>query len=115
MKCRSAKNKGVRLQNEIAADIRTFFDLSDLDVRPAIMGESGRDIKFSVYAESKFCFDVESKNCERLNLWGSWTQCVENTKLGRKPLLVFSRNRCETLCCLRFKDLLALLAERKLE
>ena len=109
MKTSSCKAKGRRLQDHVSQEIRDKLSLSVLDVRPAIMGQSGRDIKLSEHAESLFPFDVECKNVEKLNLWGSWNQCLENTKVNRKPLLVFSRNRSDVLCTLRFSDLLWLL------
>ena len=48
MKTRSAKNKGKRLQNDVRDLIlETFTELEPDDVRSAIMGETGEDIKLS--------------------------------------------------------------------
>jgi len=108
----SCKAKGRRLQNLVCSHFRSVFGLGVLDVRPAIMGERGCDIKFSSFGSSLVPFDVECKNVERLNLWGSWSQCSTNCSVGRVPLLVISRNRDDVLCCLRFDDLLHLLPPR---
>ena len=48
MKSRSAKNKGKRLQNKVRdLLLETFNQLEPDDVRSAIMGEQGEDIKLS--------------------------------------------------------------------
>ena len=48
MKSRSAKNKGKRLQNSFRdLLLETFTQLEPDDIRSAIMGESGEDIKLS--------------------------------------------------------------------
>lgn len=91
MKPSSAKAKGRRLQNQVAKDIRALPDILDGDVKPAIMGESGRDIQLSPRAELLFSFAIECKNQERLNIWKALKQAGENAE-GLTPLVVFTRN-----------------------
>jgi hypothetical protein len=109
MKTSSAKAKGRTLQNIIVSHLRDHFGLSEDDIRPAIMGESGVDIKMSSKSKARIPFDIECKNQESLNIWSAFSQAVDNSSPERKPLLVFKRNRSEILCCLRFADLISLL------
>lgn len=94
MKPASAKAKGRRLQNQIATLIRAWFGLSDLEVRPAIMGETGMDIKLGEKARSIFPYAIECKQTETLNVWKALDQARANAeKENLTPILVFSRNR----------------------
>lgn len=107
----SAKSKGRRLQDYIAARFHTFWPaLEPGDVKPAIMGESGIDIKLSPAARRLIPFDVEAKNVEKLSVWDAFKQAQTNAGTGRIPLLVFKRNRSEVMCVLKFEDLLQLTA-----
>ena len=117
MKTRSCKSKGRRLQNYTCSRLRDLFsgtdlyenrDLLNLDIKPAIMGESGIDIKLSGNAWLHFPFDIECKNCERWNVPMFWNQCLINTGTDRKPMLILKRNHSDTLCVVRFSDMLEL-------
>ena len=110
MKPASAKAKGRRLQNAVAQAILGLFpSLEPDDVRPAVMGESGSDIKLSPAAARLWPFDTEAKNQERLNIWAALRQAEANAAEGRTPLLVFTRNRGQTYAALPLVDLLDLL------
>ncbi len=127
MKTSSAKAKGRRLQDEVAVKILETYNesfrayeieredaitmptLEQGDVKPAIMGETGTDIKLSPQAKKHIPFDIECKNQERLNLWESIKQTESNAEAGRTPLLIFKRNRSEVYCVLKFEDLLKLI------
>ena len=62
---RSRKAKGRRLQNWVRDSLRgLFLTLTDDDVRVAIMGETGADVKLSVNAKKLFPYDIECKNTE---------------------------------------------------
>ena len=62
---RSRKAKGRRLQNWVRDSLRgLFLTLTDDDVRVAIMGETGSDIKLSKTAKKLFPYDIECKNTE---------------------------------------------------
>lgn len=111
MKPASAKAKGRRLQNKIAGLIQDRFNLSESDVRPAIMGESGYDIKLSSAAMSAFPFALECKNTERLNLWAALEQAEANSDDFLQPAVVFSRNRSKVYIALEFEKFLELINE----
>lgn len=108
MRPASAKAKGRRLQQEVAELLRRAFDLPEEDVKPAIMGERGRDIHLSERAARAFPFAIECKNVESLNIWKALDQAAANAG-GLDPLLVFRRNRSETFCALRLQDLVELV------
>ena len=93
MKPRSAKNKGVRLQNWCRDRVLEAFPaLSKADVKCAVMGESGMDLHLSTIAQEVFPWAVEAKNTERVQLWRYWDQCVENAEDGLRPLLIIKSN-----------------------
>lgn len=109
MKPRSAKAKGRRLQKEVQLDILERFPHFELDdARPAIMGESGVDIKLSPYARKHFPYSIECKNQEKLNIWKTWEQAKSNTKDGTTTLAVVRRNHHEKLVIMTFDHFLDL-------
>jgi len=113
MKTRSAKAKGRRLQNEVCETLVEHFKekLESGDIRPALMGESGEDIKRSPLAKRLLPFSFECKNQEKLNIWSALEQAKANCPDGDLPVLVFKRNRSETHVAMRFEDFLKLLGE----
>ena len=109
MKSRSAKNKGKRLQNSVRDILlETFNQLEPDDIRSAIMGESGEDIKLSPAARKLIPYSFECKNQEKLNIWSSLEQAEENAQKG-KPVLVFKRNRSKTYAVLQLEDFIELI------
>ena len=111
MKSRSAKNKGKRLQNSFRdLLLETFKQLEPDDIRSAIMGESGEDIKLSPAARKLIPYSFECKNQEALNIWSSLEQAEINSD-KHIPLVVFKRNRSKTYAVLEFDKLLELLNE----
>ena len=73
MKTASRKAKGRRLQNKIRDLLIEHFsdELEDDDIRCAIMGESGEDLKLSPAARKLIPYSIECKNQEKLNIWDS--------------------------------------------
>lgn len=110
MKTRSAKAKGRRLQDKVRKMLlETYPELREGDIKTAVMGESGRDIKFSPLADDIINFDVECKNVEKLNVWSAIKQAEENSKEDRIPLLVFKRNNSKIYAALELEKLLDLI------
>jgi len=115
MLIRSAKNKGMRLQKEICQKIIDKFKLRNSDIRSIPGSVPGNDIWLSNEAHNKFPFNVEAKNQEHLNIWKAIKQVEERTNLiADYPLVVFSRNRSDTYCCLKFNDFLNLIDKESL-
>lgn len=96
---RSRKNKGVKLQNWVRDKLIELSDgrLEDDDIRRAIMGEKGVDVKIcNPHKHHMFPFAVECKNQERVNVWDSFNQAESNCG-NSIPLLVLKRNRSKPL------------------
>lgn len=111
---KSSKAKGRRLQQIVAKSFEESIDvLQPGDVKTAIMGERGRDVILSPAAEQVIPFDIECKNVERLDLWGSIAQSEANSSGERIPLLVFKRNRSDVYCVLKLDHLLKLLYSKE--
>jgi len=106
----SRKAKGRNLQNKTKQMILEYYtELEDGDVKPAIMGESGRDIGLSPRGEQLIPFDIECKAHEKLNVWSSMDQACRNSIPGRIPLVVFKKNYSKVYCMLEFDQLLELI------
>jgi hypothetical protein len=110
MKCQSAKAKGRRLQQKVAADIvRVFDELSEDDVRSVSMGCNGEDVLLSPLARTKVPFSIECKNTERLSIWNAIEQCKKNAD-GHPPLVVFKKNHSDMYAAVPWDALLSLLS-----
>ena len=113
MKTSSKKGKGRRLQNYVVEQLaKSFTVLEDDDIKPAIMGESGEDIKLSPAARKLIPYSFECKNQERLNIWSSLTQAKDNSN-GFSPILIFKRNRSNVYACIDFELLLNFIKENQ--
>jgi hypothetical protein len=108
MNIQSAKSKGRRLAQRVALAIRTLFKLNEDDVYNTPGGVPGEDIKLSEVARKLVPFSIECKNTEKLNIWDALKQ-AENQNRKYKPLLIFSRNRSDDYCALKFNDFLLIL------
>jgi hypothetical protein len=114
MRTSSAKAKGRRLQDETKnAILKAFPDLEPDDVKCAIMGESGTDIKLSPAARKKFPYAVECKNVEKLNIWSALEQANENTPENQTSLLIFKRNRSDTFVALPLSHFISLVQDKQ--
>ena len=112
MKPRSAKNKGRRLQNEVRDNLRARlvkFGLEDDDIKSAIMGESGIDLKLSPAARRLFPYSTECKNQEKLSIWSALKQAESNTRAGTAPVLFFTRNHSKTYAVVEIDHFLDLV------
>ena len=113
MKTRSAKAKGRRLQNKIRdLLLEEFKELEPDDIRTAIMGETGEDIKLSPAARREIPFSFECKNQEKINIWESLNQAEENSG-DYPPVLIFKRNRSKTYAVLEIDDFIDIINEPK--
>tara|TARA_R110002033_G_scaffold165130_1_gene202767 strand:+ start:265 stop:621 length:357 start_codon:yes stop_codon:yes gene_type:complete len=111
MKSRSAKNKGKRLQNNVKdLLLETFNQLEPDDIKSAIMGESGEDIKLSPAARKLIPYSFECKNQEALNIWSSLEQAETNAG-DYDPVLIFKRNRSKTYAVINIEKFIELINE----
>jgi len=111
MKSRSAKNKGKRLQNSFRdLLLETFTQLEPDDIRSAIMGESGEDIKLSPAARKLIPYSFECKNQEKLNIWEALSQAEENAG-DYDSVVIFKRNRSKTYAVINIEKFIELIDE----
>ena len=109
MKPQSCKNKGRRLQQRVALDIRkTFPHLNDDDCHSTPMGAHGEDVRLSSSARHCVPLSIECKCVEKINIWACIEQCEQNSN-GNTPCLIFTRNRSKVYATLPWNDLLLLL------
>tara|TARA_R110002020_G_C16266583_1_gene770844 strand:+ start:1360 stop:1710 length:351 start_codon:yes stop_codon:yes gene_type:complete len=96
---KSRKAKGRTLQNLIVEKILSSFpSLEKGDVKSAVMGEKGVDIKLSPKAKQLFPFNVECKNQERFkSLYDCFDQASNHTDGDGEPLVVIKMNRKNSL------------------
>ena len=67
MSPRSAKAKGRKLQQWVVEQLLNVFKgLTNLDVRSTPMGVNGVDVQLSTAAFTRFSYDIECKNTERM-------------------------------------------------
>lgn len=112
MKTSSKKGKGRRLQNFVRDKLYEYFpSLRAGDIKSAVMGESGEDIKLSPAAKDLINFSFECKNQERLNIWESLAQSETNCK-DRIPVVVFKRNRSKTYIAFELEEFLTLIGDK---
>ena len=113
MKTRSGKAKGRRLQNKVRDVLLEHFseELEPDDIRTAIMGETGEDIKLSPAARRLIPYSFECKNQEKLNIWSSLEQAEENSG-DYPPVLIFKRNRSKTYVTVELEEFMKLIDDR---
>lgn len=106
---RSRKNKGANFQKEIRQKLlETFPMLEEDDIKTAIMGESGEDIKLSPAARKLIPFSIEAKAQEKVSLRTWWEQTKANA--GKHiPLLITKQSRKEPLVILSLEDFINLI------
>ena len=91
MKTKSAKSKGRRLQNWVVKQFIDVWKVSPDDVRPALMGETGKDIKF--HQRAGIPYSVECKNQEGFkNVYDAIDQARKNAGVGDFPLVFIKSN-----------------------
>jgi len=110
-KIASRKAKARKLQDFIRDIFRDIFrhDLEEDDIKSAIMGESGIDIKLTPAARKLIPFDVEAKAQEKLNLNEALKQAEGNASDGRIPTVIFTKNTDKVWIALEFVEFMKLV------
>lgn len=110
---RSRKSKGQRFQKEIREKLlEAFTELEDDDIKTAVMGESGIDIKLSPAAQRAFPWAIEAKAQEKVSLRAWWDQAKANSTEKLKPLLVTKQSRKEPLVVMTLDDFIDLVSNK---
>ena len=97
MKTQSAKAKGRRLQQWVRDQLIEKLEVHPEDVESRSMGAGGEDLIMARgNSREKFPYSVECKNQEKVNVWESYSQAVENSK-DYEPVVVIKRNNHKPL------------------
>ena len=96
MKTQSAKAKGRRLQQWFRDQLIEKLEVHPEDVESRSMGAGGEDLIMARAAREKFPYSIECKNQEKVNVWESYSQAVENSK-DYEPVVVIKRNNHKPL------------------
>jgi len=109
---RSRKAKGRRLQDWVRDSLRGLsLALTEDDVRVAIMGESGADIKLSERGKSYFPYNIECKNNETWKgIYKAYDQAISHGKL--EPLVFIKMNNKRPLAIVDGEHFLKLNVNR---
>lgn len=111
MTVKSAKAKGRRLQQlmrDLILDMFPNLEL-DTDVRSAIMGETGEDIKLSSKARQVFPYSVECKSLKKIAVYNYYDQAASNTPDGCTPLVVLKQDRRKPLVLIDLEKFMELV------
>jgi hypothetical protein len=110
MKTKSGKAKARKLQDWVRDALYERFEFTKDDIRCALMGESGEDIKLtSPMAKRRFPYSVECKNSEAHNVWNEYAQAVANS-VNAEPLLVIKKNKHKPLAVIDVEVLFYLIS-----
>ena len=96
MKTSSAKAKGRKLQQWMRNLLIEKLDVHPEDIESRSMGAGGEDLIMARAAREKFPLSIECKNQEKVNIWESYSQAVENSK-DYEPIVVLKRNNHKPL------------------
>ena len=100
MRASSAKAKGRALQDWTRDTLKSLFKFTDDDVKCAVMGETGEDVRIiSRRARKKFPYSIECKNRETFKtLYAQYEQAKSHS--DREGLLIIKMNRKKPLVIL---------------
>ena len=111
IKTSSAKQKGRALQQFVRDSIidllKPYGVVAD-DVKSTSMGASGEDVQLSPLAKRLLPVSVECKSHKAMAIYTWWTQCLSNTKVGERPLLVIKINQKRPLAVMDYQDYIRL-------
>ena len=96
MKVQSAKAKGRRFQQWVRNKLIEILNIHPEDIESRSMCAGGEDLIMARAAREKFPYSVECKNQEKVNIWESYKQAVENSK-DYEPILIIKRNNHKPL------------------
>ena len=96
MKVQSAKAKGRNLQKWTRERLIEELEIHEEDVESRSMGASGEDLIMARAARKKFPYSIECKNQERVNVWESYKQALENSG-DYEPIVVIKKNHHKPL------------------
>lgn len=106
---RSRKQKGKRLQNEIAERLREEFNLDETDCHSSVSCENGIDVRLSADGLSKIPYSIECKCQESIQIWKAIQQSETNKLPNTDSVLIFKRNRSKTYAVIELDTFIKLI------
>lgn len=70
-----------------------ILDIHPEDIESRSMGAGGEDLIMARAAREKFPYSIECKNQEKLNVWKSYDQAVDNCGKYQALLVIKKNNR----------------------
>jgi hypothetical protein len=111
---RGRKAKGREFQKEIREKLLELFpQLESDDIKCALMGEAGEDIKLSPAARKLIPYSIEAKRQEKLNIWEAIKQAEKNTKNEATPVVIFKRNHSKPYVIMSADHFYKLMSDKK--
>ncbi len=115
MKTKSAKAKGRALQNWVRDKIKHHFRLGEEDIRCALMGESGADVKVAPHIY--FPYSIECKNQEKFKyIYDAYDQARSHgerfTTKSLEPVVFIKMNHKKPLAIMDADEFIAMLKWR---
>ena len=112
---RSRKAKGRRLQNwvrDTLLEIFAFKNLDSNDIKCAVMGETGEDIKLSNTAKRCIPYSFECKNKETFKgIYDIIDQAKSNSNARETPIGIIKMNKHQPLAILDAKHFLQMIGK----
>ena len=96
MKTQSAKAKGRRFQQWVRDQLIEELGVHPEDIESRSMGAGGEDLIMARAAREKFPYSIECKNQEKVNVWQSYAQAVDNSG-NYEPVCFIKRNNQKPL------------------
>ena len=96
MKTSSAKAKGRRFQQWVRDQLIEQLGVHPEDIESRSMGAGGEDLIMARAAREKFPYSIECKNQEKVNVWQSYAQAVDNSG-NYEPVCFIKRNNQKPL------------------
>ncbi len=93
-----SESQGPKLQQWVVEQLLSVFKgLTSLDVRSTPMGVNGVDVQLSTAAFTRFSYDIECKNTERMTTLYNYYEQATGHESGGEPLLVIKMNHKKPL------------------
>lgn len=112
----SAKAKGRALLKIVRDRLIARYEFHPDDITVTPSGVFGEDLQLARTVKERLPLCWEGKNQEALSIWASLAQAERHAVKcndGRKPILVFKRNRSEVYMSMKFEDFLDMIGAPK--
>lgn len=107
MKSSSAKQKGKRLEYQIASRINSVLGSKGITAKRMVLSGAAEGLEGDIMTNLPVDFELKNQETWKIHEW--WEQAESQCRAGKFPVLVMSRNHMkEPLAVIKFEDLLTL-------